>query len=613
VDVVLPTFNAPLWVNQTIIFLLMLGLPVAVVLAWAFEITPEGIQKTEASNPGEATNLRKRDYFVGAALLGLIAVVVVQQFVILNRPVLDESIASEENAAESLSRVEELEGDTAGIPNSTIEKSVAVLPFADLSADGDQEFFADGITEEILNTLVRVPQLKVAARTSSFQFKGDNRNIIDIGTQLGVATVLEGSVRKSGERVRITAQLINVADGFHLWSQSYDESIADLFELQNRIARQIAGAMSIQLDSLVIQGTGGATNPAAFDALVRGRHAFAERHLPGQRREGIEQFALATVIDPSYAVAWAHYAYSMSISGSDTIGLDETARLKLIRTAVDQALNFAPDNPLALAVRGKLQVQNFDFEAGLETLSSLTTKYPSFVEGQYSFAQALGEMGRIDEALITLRRVLALDPLNLTRKRVYAEQLMYSGRFEESFRVMNDVVSLSGNADELMPLFSFQLIANRNGNWRSIAEQQGRFLESRVGAGMLEKGYADYLSKLSAFLESGDPSALHADLGRLHWMDPSERGFVLYFLWTDEHIDMVISALLEAIAEGNLLNTAPDWFLQPAFNLPDSVRNNPGYAAVWESPQMKRFARVRIANGALQGIPQVVIDELRAQ
>jgi len=295
------------------------------------------------------------------------------------------------------------------------------------------------------------------------------------------------------------------------------------------------------------------------------------------------------------------------------MGLDETAKLKLMRSAVDHALGLQPDNPLALAVRGKIQIQDFELEAGIETLRALTTNYPSFVEGQYSYAMALVQMGRSDEALVTLRRVLALDPLNLTRKRVYAQQLMYSGRFEESFRVMDDVISLGGNAEELMPFFSFQLIANRNGNWQAIAEEQERFLESIAGAGKVDSDLAQYLPKLSAYLESGDPSALQADLVRLNWIGPTERDFALYFLWTDEHIDLVISALFEVIADRSLLSTARNWFLQPAFNMPESVRNHPGYAALWESPQMKRFARVRIANGALQGIPQVVIDEVQAQ
>jgi len=297
-DVLFETLELPAIWNKGLLAILALGLAPALIFSWVYELTPEGVRKESEIDQRESVTThtaRKLDLAVITLLILAIGLFFYQGFLLDRTP---DAVPAEKGAVDPSIRWPA----SQPAPGTKQDlRSVAVLPFADLSADGDQEFFADGITEEILNTLVRVPQLKVAARTSSFQFKGDNRNIIDIGAQLGVATVLEGSVRKSGERVRITAQLINVADGFHLWSQSYDESIADLFELQNRIARQIAGAMSIQLDSLVIQGAGGATNPAAFDALVRGRHAFAERHLPGQRQEGIEQFALATVIDPNYA------------------------------------------------------------------------------------------------------------------------------------------------------------------------------------------------------------------------------------------------------------------------------------------------------------------------
>jgi TolB-like protein len=609
-DVLFETLELPAVWSKGLLAILVLGLAPALIFSWVYELTPEGLRKESEIDQGEsvtAHTARRLDLAVITLLILAIGLFFYQGFVAERTPteVLSEKVATEQSSQQTAA---------PRTPEATEDlRSVAVLPFADLSPEGDQEFFADGIAEEILNTLVRVPELKVAARTSSFQFKGNNRNIIDIGHQLGVSTVLEGSVRKSGDRVRITAQLINVADGFHLWSQSYDEAIADLFMLQNRISRQIAGALSIQLESLVIQRSGGTTNPAAFDALVRGRHAFAERHLPGQRREGIEQFALATVMDPAYATAWAHYAYSMSISSPDVIDLDVVAELKLIRSAVDQALRLEPGNPLALVVRGKLQLQDFELEAGLETLRALTINYPSFVEGQYSFATALGQVGRNDEALATMRRVLALDPLNLTRKRVYSEFLMYSGRFEEAWRVLDDVASLGGESDYFLALVTFQLMANRNGNWKDLVEEQERMLQSRLGTGGPDDRRADYFSRLQQYLESDDPSVLQSHLGRFDWMATTPDDFALYYLWTDESIEEAVSALMQAIADRDLLGGAADWFLQPAFNIPDSVRNHPSYALVWESPEMQRFARVRIANGALQAIPQVVIDAVQVK
>ena len=338
-SVVLPVFGAPEWVLKLLMVFITVGLVIALMLSWLFEITPEGLMleaDVDRSESITSDTAKKLDRIT-------IALVVIGLVVLgIDRMIPEQTVPIVER--ESAVQIESDLPDAAAEQNQ-IERSVAVLPFADMSPGGDQEFFADGITEEILNTLVRVPQLKVAARTSSFQFKGTQRDITDIGAQLGVATVLEGSVRQSGDRVRITAQLINVADGFHLWSQSYDEAIADLFKLQNRIARQIAGALSVQLDSLDSAALGGTSNPAAFAALVRGRHAFAERHLPGKRREGIEQFSLATQIDPSYTEAWALYAYSMSISGSGVINLDPVQMENRMRAALDRGLELAPDHP----------------------------------------------------------------------------------------------------------------------------------------------------------------------------------------------------------------------------------------------------------------------------
>jgi len=229
-SVVLPTFGAPDWVMKVFTFLVILGFPLALILAWAFELTPEGIRLETAVDPTEpvARKARSKLDFAIVALLVLALVYFAADKFLLN---------AETEPAEVIAE---------GIPAANwvgVEKSIAVLPFVNMSADPENEYFSDGISEELLNTLARIPDLKVAARTSAFQFKGQSRDIAEIGRLLKVSNILEGSVRKAGSRVRVTAQLIKVDDGFHLWSDTFDRELTDIFAIQDEIAASIADAM----------------------------------------------------------------------------------------------------------------------------------------------------------------------------------------------------------------------------------------------------------------------------------------------------------------------------------------------------------------------------------
>jgi TolB-like protein len=196
-EIAVPGLNLPAWVLTLVILLTVLGFPVSLVLAWAFDITPEGVKRTEAESA---------------------------------EPVAPGKV---ERAAG--------EGDTEA------RKSIAVLPFADMSPESDQEYFSDGMSEELIDALTKIPGLRVTARTSSFQFKGERRDIREVGRALGVTHVLEGSVRKSGDRLRITAQLVDTTDGYHLWSERYDRDLSDIFEIQDEIAASIVSELRIRL------------------------------------------------------------------------------------------------------------------------------------------------------------------------------------------------------------------------------------------------------------------------------------------------------------------------------------------------------------------------------
>jgi len=258
-DVVLPTFRTPEWVMQAFTFLLILGFPLALIFAWAFELTPEGIKLEKDLVRSESiTHLtgRKFDF----AIIGLMAVAIL--YLVLDNYVLEHA------------------------PTDTVEdvadKTIAVLPFVALSSGEDDSYFADGLTEEILNALAQLPELQVTARTSSFYFKGQNIPVPEIADRLNVAYVIEGSVRRDGDRLRITAQLIHASDGFHLWSATYNRTLDDVFAVQEDIAENIADVLGVVLDDDArrIMRSVGIHDVEAFIAYQKGLEAFATAHEP---------------------------------------------------------------------------------------------------------------------------------------------------------------------------------------------------------------------------------------------------------------------------------------------------------------------------------------------
>jgi adenylate cyclase len=275
---VFPTLQLPSWSTTLVTVLLMLGFPVALLLAWAFELTPEGIRPSQpASDIGrersDSSTSKVLDYALLAGLLLVAGATLFTQF--------------------------RSESTSAPVVTSS-RPSVAVLPFKDLSPEGDQEYFGDGMAEELLNEISRLDGLDVASRTSTFAFKGSTASVPEIGRELGVGYVFEGSIRKKDDEVRVTAQLIKVADGYHVWSQTYDRPFMDVFRIQEEISRAIAGALGVQFGIGGINAFRGAgtQNVAAYDEFLR---ALATANML-ERARILEH---VVEMDPEYAVAWA--------------------------------------------------------------------------------------------------------------------------------------------------------------------------------------------------------------------------------------------------------------------------------------------------------------------
>ncbi|GAB5410304.1 MAG: hypothetical protein BalsKO_26690 [Balneolaceae bacterium] len=328
-----PYLNLPDWLITAVIIFVLIGFPISLIIAWAFELTPEGLKKSKEVDITDSVTKA-----TGKKLNGIIISVlsVAVFFLIIERVFFAKSSILEE--AQSIN-----------FENA----SIAVLPFADLSPDGDQEYFSDGLSEELLNVLAKVEDMKVAGRTSSFKFKGQNENLKLIGAELDVNHILEGSVRKAGNTIRITAQLIKVSDGFHMWSETYDREYTaeNIFRIQDEISQMVLNELKVRLlnegEALTELETIPTEDVEAYEAYLRGTELLRNRN-PNEIKLAIEQFEKATELDPSFAQAFAYISFSYArLYDYGSIDKDEVA--DLIRSNADRALFINSNTPRAYA------------------------------------------------------------------------------------------------------------------------------------------------------------------------------------------------------------------------------------------------------------------------
>lgn len=360
---VFPAFNFPDWTTQFVIILVGIGFPISLIVAWAFELTAEGLKKTEEVDETESITPRTGKK-INTIIIATLSIAVV--FLLVDKFVL--------RAGEVV--------DSGTVPVSSVsDKSIAVLPFDDFNAGGEQEYFADGLTEEILNVLAKTPDLKVASRTSSFQFKDKNSDITEVAKTLGVAHILEGSVRQSSSRIRVTAQLIRASDGFHLWSENYDEQPEDIIQVQEDIALKIAGALDTAMDpeALAEMVKSGTSSVEAYNAYLNG---MTEEYESPDSKRSYERFEEARKLDPTFAEAhykastfWRQQLTTTVMSAGQT---DKTY-LEMMREAnsrLDLAIEYA--NPVdKLKYQADKAVINLQFRRAADLLGEYLEKRPS--------------------------------------------------------------------------------------------------------------------------------------------------------------------------------------------------------------------------------------------
>lgn len=406
-DLVLENMGAPDWVMQGIMLLLAIGLPIALIFAWAFELTPEGLKTTKEVDQSKSVTHntgRKLDRLIIAVLA--IAVV---YFIWERQQPADAPVEMPENVADS-----QVAENVPGSPDAQpIRRSIAVLPFVNMSSDQDQEWFADGLTEEILNALARTPDLLVAARTSSFAYKDSNDNIPTIAESLGVDHILEGSVRRSNDRLRVTVQLIRASDGFHLWSENYDRTLDDVIVIQEEIAIEIARALKTAMDpeSLARMVSSGTSSVSAYEAYLQGLTYGVSTIASGdsyQFLDARDAYEKAVQLDPEFALAywgiarfWRLQLVTVNIvSGLTDLSAEEISSRYI--DAVDKAIAFAPDPVTQLGYRAQKAHAELKLLQALRLNTEYLAERPYDGEAQRQQLVLFSELRRYDEAAETV-------------------------------------------------------------------------------------------------------------------------------------------------------------------------------------------------------------------
>jgi len=324
--------------------------------------------------------------------------------------------------------------------------SIAVLPFVNMSGDKEQEYFSDGLTEELLDSLSEINELQVAARTSAFSFKGRDTDIGTIARKLNVGAVLEGSVRRSERTIRITAQLINAVTGFHLWSKTYDRDLGDVLKLQTEIATAVASALKVTLlgDVAVKVELGGTRNPAAFDAYLRGAKAISSRHEAKDLPTAIAAYTEAIRLDPNYALAFVGRSGALTIYATE-VETAAAAREGFDKARVDarQAIALAPDLPQAhLALAQVWEIGDLDFMQASDAFDRALALAPGNAEVLRRSGQFAVWMGHFDAGVAAARRAVVLDPLARESHGVLGRALYEARRYEEAVAAYAELISL---------------------------------------------------------------------------------------------------------------------------------------------------------------------------
>ena len=551
-DTVVPALHLPGWIVTAVVLFLIIGLPLALIFAWAFELTAEGLKREAEVEPAESISHRtgrKLDYLIIGTLVLALGYFAYDK--VLLDPQRDAALV------ERTTQAFEKQAATA----ADAQKSIAVLPFANMSADPEQEYFVDGLAEELLNLLAGIPELRVAARTSSFSFKNENVDIRAIAEKLNVEHILEGSVRKAGDTLRITAQLIEADSGYHLWSRRFDRQIEDVFAIQEEIAAAVVDALKISLLGDVAKVE--EINPEAYTLYLQGKHFYVRRTREGFAK-AVEAYQGALKIEPKYALAWSALGQN-SFDQATSAHVDTHEGMALARAAIERALEL--DDGLArphTAMGWLLLYYDWDWVGADEAMQRALALEPgntASIEGAAVFAAVLG---RLDEAVTLQRRVVAGDPLNQAAHANLGFFLAAVGQLEEATAVFRHVLELDpqypGAYSALGLIF---LLQDRPEMALAEIEQEPDRTQRDLGTVLVLSALgqaAEADQALAIAIEEHKESATYLNVIAYAWVGNADKAF----RWMDIAYEQRDSFLAEILSNPLLarLKSDPRW---PAF------------------------------------------------
>jgi TolB-like protein len=524
-DVLADALERPDRTMKFVAFLAIIGFPVAIVLAWVFDITTKGVVRTSPSVDTSSTGRPVR--FAAVAVLLLVTLVGGAWWLARGAP--GQGATADGAVAPGAA------ADRAGAPAAP---SIAVLPFVNMSADPDNEYFSDGISEELLNLLAQVPRLQVAARTSSFAFRNRDEDAIQIGRQLRVGHILEGSVRKDGSRVRITAQLIEAGQGFHVWSDAYDRDLVDVFAVQDEIARAIVNALEPHLGIAPDAHTARATvtrDPRVHDLYLLGLRDWHRRE--NALRSALERFREAARLDTAYAPAHAGMALTYAVLPMyGDFPVDEAIRLG--KAAAQRALALTPDMPEAYAALGQIaQNYEWDWTAAEQSYDRALELNPNYATAHMWRCELFSSLGRSADALRACRRGLALDPLAPVAYNQHGAAFMFAGQHDSARASLMRAIELDTTyvtaSDNL--LFA-HLLARDFDSWLSRSQRGAETAAERRLNDALHAGWsrpddararADALAGIESLRRETGDAGLHIVLLSLKLLGEDDRALAV--------------------------------------------------------------------------------------
>ncbi len=422
---VFPVFDVPNWVIRLIVLFIIIGLPIALVLAWMFELTPQGIMRTEAADAMPQAARPKKHVWIYVVVIG--AAISIGLFF------LGRYTAGNKTAAAT--------------PNELPAKSIAVLPFVDLSPAKDQEYFCDGISEEILDALAKVEGLRVVARTSSFSFKAKNADVAEIAQKLNVQNILEGSLRREGNRIRITAQLVNAHDGFHIWSDTFERELGGVFAVQDEITRSIVDALKIKFAVTLPPRTG--QNTEAYDLYLQGLY-LSNKSDEENLRKSLNLFQRALDKDPTLSRAWVGIAKVWFWLADAYV--KPLQAYQAVESAATKALELNENDAEAHAYLSEAKrVLHWDWKTGERELQRAVEIDPNSAMAHLLFAHHRLCSGDLAGGQIELDEAKRLDPLSPLISDHQAILFLYSDRLDDAVAAAKRTLTLDPNYNYLEP------------------------------------------------------------------------------------------------------------------------------------------------------------------